>query len=143
MSAGSVLIALSFMLAGVGMWLAALAGAVVTAAVVPAITVYGPELFPTSLRGRANGIFSMTAMGGSVVGLVAAGRLDESLGSFGAAIGILALAPLLMAVVVLAFFPETAHRELEDINPEDDAGRRGRRPGAARRRRRGPVPRPG
>ena len=28
-----------------------------------------------------------------------------------------------MAVLVLAFFPETARRELEDINPEDDIGR--------------------
>ena len=118
-SVGSVLVAASFAVAGVGMWVAALAGGIVTAAVVPAIFVYGPELFPTSLRGRANGIFSMTAMGGSVVGLVAAGRLDEGLGSFGAAMAILALAPLLMAAVVLAFFPETAHRELEDINPED------------------------
>ena len=119
-SVGSVLIALSFVLSGVGMWLAALAGGIFAAAVVPAITVYGPELFPTSLRGRANGIVSMTAMGGSVVGLVAAGRLNETLGSFGWAISVLTLAPLLMAVVVLAWFPETARRELEDLNPEDD-----------------------
>ena len=119
-SVGSVLIALSFVLSGAGMWLAALVGGIFTAAVVPAITVYGPELFPTSLRGRANGIVSMTAMGGSVVGLVAAGRLDEALGSFGWAIGVLAAAPLLMAVVVLVWFPETARRELEDLNPEDD-----------------------
>ena len=88
---------------------------------VPAISVFGPELFPTSLRGRANGIVSMAAMGGSVVGLVAAGLLDEGLGSFGQAMGLLAVAPLLMAVVILAFFPETAGRELEDINPEDAA----------------------
>ena len=33
---------------------------------------------------------------------------------------LLAIAPALMAVLVLAFFPETARRELEDINPEDD-----------------------
>jgi hypothetical protein len=31
---------------------------------------------------------------------------------------------VLMALVVLLFFPETARRELEEINPEDDiAGR--------------------
>jgi len=121
---GTVLIALSFVFGGPAMWIAALLGGIVSAAIVPAIAVYGPELFPTSLRGRANGIVSMTAMGGSVVGLVAAGRLEESLGSFGRTMSLLAVAPVLMALVVLLFFPETARRELEEINPEDDiAGR--------------------
>jgi putative MFS transporter len=119
---GTVLIALSFAVEGVAMWASALVGAVFAAALVPTITVYGPELFPTSLRGRANGIVSLTAMGGSVVGLVAAGRLHEALGSFGSALGLLAVAPLVMAAVVLAFFPETARRELEDLNPEDRTG---------------------
>jgi MFS family permease len=123
-SVGAALIALSFVVGGLGMWVAALLGGIVAAAMVPALTVYGPELFPTSLRGRTNGIVSMTAMGGSVVGLVAAGRLEESLGSFGRTMSLLAVAPVLMAVIVLLFFPETARRELEEINPEDDiAGR--------------------
>jgi MFS family permease len=118
-SVGTVLLTLSFVVDGAAMWAAALAGGIFTAAVVPAITVYGPELFPTSLRGRTSGIITMTAMAGSVVGLVSAGRLDEALGSFGSALAVLAIAPLLMAAVVLAWFPETARRELEDLNPED------------------------
>ncbi len=122
-SVGAVLIALSFVFSGPAMWITALLGGIVAAAMVPAITVFGPELFPTSLRGRANGIVSMAAMGGSVVGLVAAGRLEESLGSFGRTMSLLAIAPAIMAVLILAFFPETARRELEDINPEDDIGR--------------------
>jgi MFS family permease len=131
-SVGTVLVALSFVFGGPAMWIAALLGGIVSAAIVPAIAVYGPELFPTSLRGRANGIVSMTAMGGSVVGLVAAGRLEESLGSFGRTMSLLAIAPVLMAVIFLLFFPETARRELEDINPEDDiAGRDDRRGRAA------------
>lgn len=116
---GSVLIALSFVADGLTMWATALVGGIFTAAVVPAITVYGPELFPTSLRGRTSGIISMTAMAGSIVGLTSAGRLDEALGSFGGALAVLAIGPLLMAAVVLAWFPETARRELEDLNPED------------------------
>jgi MFS family permease len=116
---GTVLLALSFSVEGAAMWVSALVGGIFAAALVPTITVYGPELFPTSLRGRANGLVSMTAMGGSVVGLVAAGRLHESLGSFGSALGVLAVAPLVMAAIVLALFPETARRELEDLNPED------------------------
>jgi MFS family permease len=120
-SVGTVLIALSFVVDGVAMWASALVGGIFAAALVPTITVYGPELFPTSLRGRANGIVSMTAMGGSVIGLVAAGQLETALGSFGRTLTVLAVAPLIMAVVVLAWFPETARRELEDLNPEDRA----------------------
>jgi MFS family permease len=126
---GTVLLALSFAVDGVGMWVAALLGGIFSAALVPTITVYGPELFPTSLRGRANGIVSMTAMAGSVVGLTAAGRLHGAFDSFGGTMAVLAIAPLLMAAIVLAWFPETAKRELEDLNPEDQRGRTG--PGAA------------
>jgi hypothetical protein len=61
----------------------------------------------------------MTAMAGSVVGLAAAGRMADAFGSFGPTMAILAVGPLLMALLIATMFPETAHRELEDINPED------------------------
>ena len=35
---------------------------------------------------------------------------------------ILAIAPLTVAALVLTIYPETARRELEDINPEDREG---------------------
>jgi MFS family permease len=116
---GVALIASSFLLRGWPMWAAATLGTVVFAAHVPSITVYGPELFPTSLRGRANGVIAMTAMTGSVVGLLAAGRLTDGFGSFAPTMAILAIGPMLMAILILVRFPETARRELEDINPED------------------------
>jgi putative MFS transporter len=116
---GVVLLALSFTFDGPAMWLTATVGSIFAAALVPALSVYGPELFPTSLRGRANGIINTVATIGSVIGLVLAGFLIDELGSFGLALGLLAIGPLIMAVVVLAFFPETARRELEDLNPED------------------------
>jgi hypothetical protein len=34
--------------------------------------------------------------------------------------GTLALAPLIVSVLVVTSFPETAHRELEEISPDDD-----------------------
>jgi MFS family permease len=116
---GAVLLALSFTLSGPAMWAAATLGAIFAATMVPALSVYGPELFPTSLRGRANGVINTVATVGSVIGLVLAGFLADELGSFAWALGLLAVGPLAMAAVVLAWFPETAWRELEDLNPED------------------------
>jgi MFS family permease len=116
---GTLLLAASFTLVGPGLWLSATLGTIFMAALEPTVRVYGPELFPTSLRGRASGILSMTAMAGSVVGLVAAGWLADVLGSFGRAFAVLAVAPAVVAALVLLRFPETARRELEDLNPED------------------------
>jgi len=118
-AAGTALIALQFDVTGLWMWVAATVGAIIFAAHVPSVTVYGPELFPTSLRGRANGIVSITAMAGSVVGLVTAGVLVDRYDSFGTTMTLLAIAPLAMALLIALRFPETARRELEDLNPDD------------------------
>jgi MFS family permease len=118
----TLFIVLSYGLDGAAMWVSATVSGIFAAALVPTIGVYGPELFPTSLRGRANGIISTIAMGGSVVGLAAAGHLEEGLGSFVRALGVLAVAPLAMAAIIVAWFPETARRELEELNPEDRLG---------------------
>ncbi|MFS8583873.1 MAG: MFS transporter [Acidimicrobiia bacterium] len=124
-SVGAVLLAASFATAGGAMWATALVGGIFLGALVPSYGTYSAELFPTSLRGRVGGITSMCAMAGSVTGLVAAGRLRDAVGSFGATMGVLAAAPLAMALVVLLLFPETARRELEDLNPEDRTGATG------------------
>ncbi|MGH9273071.1 MAG: MFS transporter, partial [Acidimicrobiales bacterium] len=78
-----------------------------------------PELFPTSLRGRANGIIASLGVTGSVIGLVVAGVLSDRWGGLGPALAVLAVGPALMALLVLIAYPETAHRELEELNPED------------------------
>jgi MFS family permease len=88
----------------------------------PTLGVYQAELFGTGRRGRANGIISLIALAGSALGLLAVGDLSERLGSFAAAFGIVVVAPLLVVVLVLTLYPETAHRELEDINPSDRRG---------------------
>ncbi len=101
------------------MWAWSLIGAVVGAAVVPALSVYGPELFPTSMRGRANGAISVLGVIGGATGLLTAGILSDELGGFGPTMALLAIGPALVAVLIIAFYPETAHRTLEEINPED------------------------
>jgi hypothetical protein len=35
--------------------------------------------------------------------------------------GVLAIGPLIVAALVVILYPETAHHELEDLNPEDRA----------------------
>lgn len=101
------------------MWALSVLGAVVGAATVPALGVYGPELFPTSLRGRANGVIAILGVTGSVIGLLVAGYLSERWDGLGPALAVLSVGPALMAVLVLVAYPETAHRELEELNPED------------------------
>lgn len=108
-------------LGGWPMWGLSVAGAITGAMVVPALGVYGPELFPTSLRGKANGAISILGVTGSVLGLAAAGYLSDRWGGLGPALALLAVGPLLMALLVLVAYPETAHRELEELNPEDHA----------------------
>lgn len=116
---GTLLTVAMVLLGGRPMWVLSVAGAVCGAMVVPALGVYGPELFPTSLRGRANGAISILGVTGSVIGLAVAGFLSDRWGGLGPALAALAIGPLLMAMLVLARYPETVHLELEELNPED------------------------
>jgi len=101
------------------LWTWSVVASVTGGAVLPALGVYGPELFPTSLRGRANGLVAVLGVAGSVLGLVAAGPLADALGGLGPALAVLALGPALLAGLVVVAYPETARRELEELNPED------------------------
>jgi MFS family permease len=108
-----------YLSSGAALWIAGVIGSVIGAAALPALGVYGPELFPTGLRGRAGGILAMTGLAGSAAGLLIAGFVADELGSLGPAIAALSVGPLAVAVLVLVAYPETAGRSLEDLNPED------------------------
>lgn len=108
-----------FLSVGWPLWAWSVVAAVLGAATLPALGVYGPELFPTSLRGRANGFIALSGVMGSAAGLVAAGVLSDRLGGLGPALALLAAGPAVLIVLVLVAYPETAHRELEELNPED------------------------
>lgn len=101
------------------MWGLAIVTIVFSAAAVPVLGVYGPELFPTSLRGRANAVITTITVAGSALGLVIAGRLDDRYGGLGRGITLLGAGVIVVALMVAFLYPETASRELEDINPED------------------------
>ena len=110
-----------FSASGWSLWVWATVGNIVSAASIPALGVYGPELFPTGLRGKANGVIGLAGLVGSAVGLIGAGVLSDRYGAIGPAMALLAVGPFLLAGLVIAAYPETARRELEDINPEDRA----------------------
>ncbi|CAN5746505.1 hypothetical protein BH20ACT2_BH20ACT2_09730 [soil metagenome] len=119
MAGGALLTVAMFLASGWPLWAWSVAGAVIGGLTVPALAVYGPELFPTSLRGRANGIISLVSVVGSGLGLLVAGLLADRLGGFGPTMALLAIGPVLVGVLVITAYPETAHQELEELNPED------------------------
>ena len=99
------------------MWAAKLAGNIVGAIAVPALAVYGPELFGTHDRSRANALIVNVGVAGSVIGLFGVGV--RCLGELGKLLAVAGIAPVIVAGLVLTRFPETAGLDLEQLNPED------------------------
>ncbi len=109
----------SFTIDGAPMWLSAFGGGFVGGIALPALAVYRAELFPTGNRSRAAGLLTTSALLGGIGGLLLVGHLLDSNWSYGSVIGLVALGQVVVVLIVLTRFPETAHRELEDLNPED------------------------
>ncbi|HJR26997.1 MAG TPA: MFS transporter [Acidimicrobiales bacterium] len=116
---GTALLVAQMLSSGWEMWVLSIVGSIVAAAAIPALGVYGPELFPTSLRGRANGVITALGVVGTVTGLVVAGVLSDRWDGLGPALVPLSVGPLLVGVLVFVAYPETARHELEELNPED------------------------
>lgn len=122
---GAVVAVWGFTQSGWTMWVANLVATMLGALSVPAMGAYGPELFPTAARAKANGVLLVFSVSGSAVGLVVAGIAIDRTGHLSTGMFLLLPLALLVAVLALTVFPETARRELEDINPEDDMTRPG------------------
>ncbi|MEO9224515.1 MAG: MFS transporter [Acidimicrobiales bacterium] len=117
--AGSLLAVATLFSYGAVLWGLSIFAAVASASAVPAMAVFGPELFPTALRGRINGLLQIVAVVGSSIGLLLAGWLTDVFHRFGSAMALLAVGPALVAVLVVLAYPETSGQSLEDLNPED------------------------
>ena len=110
-----------FITEGMAMWAAALFGGFTAAMAYPAYAVYRTELFPTGNRGFANGLVTTTALLSGSVGILAVGYLRDRGESFGTLIAMMAVGQLIAAWLAYRHYPETAHLELEQLNPQDPA----------------------
>ena len=84
-----------------------------------ALGVYGPELFSTHHRAKANGTIVTIGVLGSVCGLLLVGWLHNYFGAYGPAFAVVTLGPFLAAWLVISRYPETARKALEELNPDD------------------------
>jgi MFS family permease len=108
----------SYAIGGGLLWLVAIVGSVLGGLAYPALAVYRTELFPTGNRGLAGGLVTMAALLGGGAGLLIAGAwLDHA--SYATVMSVLGLCEVLVAALVLTTYPETAHKELEELNPQD------------------------
>ena len=116
--AGTAFVVFGYHTSGPAMWTTTMLGGLLGSLTV-ALGVYGPELFSTANRARANGLIVALGVAGSATGLLLVGALSDRFGDYGPAFLVVAIGPLLAAVLVLRWFPETARVELETLNPGD------------------------
>lgn len=77
---------------------------------------FGAELFPTSLRALGSSFGNGAKYLGQSISFLLAGGLIGGAGSLARSSMILSAGPLLAAVLIWLYFPETGGRELEDIS---------------------------
>ena len=111
----------AFFVGGPAMWALSLGGGFTAAMAYPAFAVYRAELFPTGNRGTANGLVTATALLSGSVGILIVGHFRDRGASFGALMAAMALGQLIAAYIAVRHYPETAHLELEQLNPGDPA----------------------
>lgn len=116
---GALLLAGSFTVGGWTMWMLAVSGGILLALAYPAVAVYRGEMFPTRRRGTAGGVIMASSLVGGSIGLILAGRLIDGPLGYGSTMMLLSIGPIVASLLVWFRYPETAHRELEEINPGD------------------------
>ena len=79
----------------------------------------GPSCSPPATAAGRPGCSRHAALLGGVVGILLVGHLVDGGARYGSVIALVALGQLVVVAVVLTCFPETAHQELEALNPED------------------------
>ena len=100
------------------MWLAAVASQLFFYGSVPVLGVYGAELFATPGRARSAGMVSAAAALGGVAGLLITGALGDVFSTLGPALGVVAVGPVVLVVLLALAYPESAGIALEELAAE-------------------------
>lgn len=106
-----------FLVGGPGLWVASAAAIVLAGIAAPALGAFSGELFPTEIRGTANGFLLLAGVIGSATGLVISGILSDTWG-LGPAIAVLGI-PSALACGLLLRLPEPAAHTLEEVSPSE------------------------
>jgi MFS family permease len=115
----TALLVTSFFVESRVMWAATLFGGLLGGLAYPAYAVYRSELFPTAKRGQVGGFVAATTLAGGSIGLILAGELIDRGWSYGSVMAMLGAGQIVAAVIIVLTYPETAHRALEELNPDD------------------------
>jgi MFS family permease len=102
------------------LWTVSIVGSIIAGSAAPALLVYSAELFPTANRGLAKATLLTITLIGSSLGLLFVGAVSDGRSLIGP-MSIVAVGPMIAAVLIFTRYPETASQELEDLNPEDRA----------------------
>jgi MFS family permease len=108
----------SFAVSGFGLWFGAFGAGFIGGIAYPAFAVYRTELFPTGNRSRAAGLITAAALVGGSIGLLLSGRLLDLGWSYGTTMAVMAIGQVVAVVIIVSRYPETAHRDLDELNPE-------------------------
>lgn len=119
---GGLLLSTTFWLGGPLMWSTAIAGAIFASTAYPALAVYRTELFPTGHRGQAAFLILASALVGGSISILTTGALLDRGVAHGPIMSALFGGSIVVALIVWRTYPETAHRELEEMNPADVDG---------------------
>lgn len=115
--AGTVAQMAFFLYGSATLWLSSSAAIILGGMAGPAMGAFNGEMFPTEIRGTANGLLLVAGVAGSAVGLVLSGSLSDRLG-LGEALALTGVASLVASILVLRL-PETAHHRLDEVSPSE------------------------
>jgi predicted MFS family arabinose efflux permease len=104
-----------YLSSGVVPWIAGPVAALAGAAGASAVGPYWGELFPTRVRSAAQTLLLVLTVLGSMAGLGAVALLRDVV-SLGEAIAINSVTALIAIGIYIAFFPETARRDLDETS---------------------------
>jgi putative MFS transporter len=77
-------------------------------------SAFGVEAFPTALRATAGATVTMAKLIGQCASFIGSAVLIRAIGHSGLVVGLMAVGPLIAAVLVARKFPETSGQELAD-----------------------------